>query len=203
MSKRTRRKHKSWADPLLNISDADIDAYLLDKGRLTTPPIIDNNVQQFCKKISPNEKPIFLYVQPLNWSRLNYCNKNVERMIQLYGGKMVLGYKIWYVPHLYIEAERHAVWLNLDGELIDITFNIGGESKILFLPTPTLKTVIAHAYTKPRAAFHPRVENFIKFRTKIEKFHSQIFNVQHDDTWEGWEKELSFERWNLRNYEEN
>ena len=113
-------------------------------------------------------------------------------MIQLHGGKMVLGYKIWYVPRLYIEAERHSVWRNIDGELTDVTFNIGGETKILFLPTPALKTVIAHAHTKPRAAFHPRVENFIEFQTKMEKLQSQVFNIQHDDTWEGWEKGVVF-----------
>lgn len=199
MSKHTRHKNKPWIDPLLTITDENLAAYILNKENLTTPVIIDKNVKRFCKEISPIEEPIFLIIEPQSWSRLNYCNKNVERMIQLHGGEMVLGYKIWYVPCLYIEAERHAVWRNTDGELVDITFNIDGETKILFLPAPALKTIIAHAYTKPRAAFHPRVKNFIESQTKIEKLQSQVFNIQHDDTWEGWEKELSFEAWSLTN----
>lgn len=200
MSKRaSRHKNKSKIDPLLNIPDEDLGKYLFEEKRLTTPATIDNNVQQFCKKISPSESPVFLPVQPLNWSRLNYCNKNVERMIQLHSGKMVLGYKIWYVPFLYIEAERHAVWRSPNGELLEITFNKDGESQILFLPVPALKTVIAHSHTKPRAAFHPRVKNIIEFLKEMEKRQAQIINIQYDDTWEGWERALSFETWGLKN----
>lgn len=198
MSKRiSRHKHKTWVDPLLNLSDKDLGAYLFDNERLTTPATIDNNVQQFCKKISPNETPVFLTVQPLSWSRQNYCNKNVEHMIQLQGGKMVLGYKIWYVPRLYVEAERHTVWCSPEGELVDITFNASGENRILFLSAPALKTVMVHEYTKPRDAFHPRVRDFIELQKKAEKFQSQF--IQRDDSWEGWERETSFELWNLKN----
>lgn len=200
MSKRaSRHKNKSKIDPLLNISDENLGDYLLDKKRLTTPVAIDKNVQQFCQKISPGESPVFLSVQPLNWSRLNYCNKNVERMIQLHGGKMVLGYKLWYVPFLYIEAERHAVWRSPYEELVDITFNRDGEGQILFLPVPALKTVIAHSLTKPRAAFHPRVKDFIEVLKEREKLQAQFYNFQHNDTWDGWEKALSFETWSLKN----
>ena len=199
MSKRTRYKNKSWIDPLLTITDENLATHILNKENLTTPAIIDKNVKQFCKEISPTEEPIFLIIKPQIWSRLNYCNKNVERMIQLHGGEMIMGFKIWYVPSLYIEAERHAVWRNTDGELVDITFNIDGETRILFLPAPSLKTIIAHAHTKPRAAFHPRVKNFVEFQTKMEKLQTQVFNIQHDDTWEGWEKALSFEVWSRKN----
>lgn len=199
MAKRSKHKNKSRIDPLLTITDEKLAAYVLDKDNLTTPALIDRNVMQFCKEISPTEKPIFLIIKPQGWSRLNYCNKNVERMIQLFGGELVLGYKIWYVPCLYIEAERHAVWRTTDGELVDITFNIDGETRILFLPAPALKTIIAHAHTKPRAAFHPRVKNFVEFQTKMEKLQTQVFNIQHDDTWEGWEKGLSFEAWSRMN----
>jgi hypothetical protein len=114
-------------------------------------------------------------------------------MIQLHGGSMVLGYKIWYVPSLYIEAERHAVWHNPEGELVDITFNKDGEAKVLFLLVPTLKAIPAHAYTKPRETFHPRVEKFIKFQVQEEKKKSQHSRV--NDTWEGWERAMSFESW--------
>jgi len=198
MSNRSsRRRNKSWSDPLQNIPDETLGIFLFDNQRLTTPETIDSYVQQFCRKVSPKEVPIFVGVQPLGWSRQNYCNKNVERMIQLHGGRMVLGYKIWYVPRLYIEAERHAIWQNPDGELIDITFNTSGETKILFLPAPALKTVIAYPHTKPREAYHPRVRDFIETHKKVEQFQSQFF--LHDDTWEGWAGGLSFEKWSLIN----
>jgi hypothetical protein len=191
----SRRRNKSKPDSLSNVPDSEIGEYIFDKKRLTTPVEIDNNVQQFCKKISPKELPVFLAVQSPNWSRLKYCNKNVEHMIQLYGGKMVLGYKIWYVPMLYIEAETHAVWQNPGGQLIDITFNPDGETRVLFLPTPKLKTVIAQSYKKPRIAFHPRIKSFIEIKEKMEKLEAPF--IRHTDTWDGWEKELSFETWSL------
>lgn len=196
MSNRSpRRRNKSGNDPLQNIPNERLGAYLFNNQRLTTPETIDNHVRTFCGKVSPKGTPVYVAVQPLQWSRQSYCNKNVERMIQLHGGRMLLGYKIWYVPRLYIEAERHAIWQNPDGEFIDITFNASGETKILFLPAPALKTVIAYPHTKPREAYHPRVKDFIEAHKKFEQFQSQFF--LHDDTWEGWEKALSFEKWCL------
>ena len=189
--KRSKVKHHPTTDPLLHIPDEEIGVYVF--AMLTTPPDIDKYVLQFCKNLSPIENPIFLMVQPPNWSRLYYCNKNVERMMQLHGGSMVIGYKIWYVPSLYIEAERHTVWLNPDGELTDITFNKDGETKILFLPVPTLKTVSVSAETKPRESFHSRVARFIDFQIWTEKMKSQFSRI--DDTWDGWERAISFESW--------
>ena len=110
MSNRKSRYIKK--DPLINIADEFLRDFIFTGNILTTPLKIDKKVMQFCRKISPNESPIFLENQPLSWSRLNYCNKNVEKMIQLSNGSMVLGYKIWYVPEIYIEAERHAIWCN-------------------------------------------------------------------------------------------
>lgn len=189
--KRTKNKHHPTSDLLLHVPDEELPLYLTTS--LTTPPEIDRFVLQFCKKLSPKEEPVFLNVQPPSWSRLNYCNKNVEKMKELYAGSMVLGYKIWYVPSLYIEAERHAVWLNPQGELTDITFNKDGETKILFIPVPQLTTVSVRAETKPREGFHPRVMKFIEFQILTEKMKSQFSIV--DDTWEGWAKAVSFETW--------
>jgi hypothetical protein len=189
--KRSKTKHLPVSDPLLHIPDEELDIYITSS--LTTPPDMDRQVSQFCKKLSPKANPVFLIVQPPDWSRLNYCNKNVERIIELHGGSIVLGYKIWYVPSLYIEAERHAVWLSPKGELMDITFNKDGETKILFLPVPKLTTVSVKAETKPREGFHPRVMKFIEFQIWTEKMKSQFSRI--DDTWEGWERATSFESW--------
>jgi hypothetical protein len=189
--KRPRNKHKSTFDPLLHISDEEIPLYITTS--LTTPSEIDKFVSQFCKKLSPKENPVFLDVQPPSWSRLNYCDKNVEKMKELNNGSIVLGYKIWYVPSLYIEAERHAVWLSPEGTLTDMTFNKDGETKVLFLPAPKLTTVSVRAETKPREAFHPRVAKFIESQILIERMRSQFSMI--DNTWEGWERAISFDVW--------
>lgn len=115
-------------------------------------------------------------------------------MIQIYGGKMVLGYKIWYIKSLYIEAERHSVWKNLENKLVDITFNKSGEERILFLPNPNLKTVVAEGFTKPRMAFTSRVEKAIRTQIEMEKMMIGIT----DDTWTGWDNAISFEKWKIK-----
>lgn len=194
MSKRNSKTSYSHQtiDLLHHVSDNQLPEYIINK--LTTPPTIDKNVLKFCKTLSPGAKPIFVNVSPQSWARFNYCNKNVERMIALQGGEMVLGYKIWYVPNLYIEAERHAVWRNSKGNLVDITPNKDGERRILFLPSPDLTTVVTGTLLKPRDAFHPRVRYLI-----IAFEHSERhIEVRNDDTWEGWEQALSFETWNAQ-----
>jgi hypothetical protein len=189
MTKSRSRHKKQISDPLTDLSDGEIQSYLLQN--LTTPPAIDKQVLQFCKRLSPRENPVFLTVQPANWSRLNYCNKNVEKMVQLHGGVMVYGYKIWYVPRIYIEAERHTVWKNPDGHIVDVTFNPDGEERILFLPVPGLKTVLTATLQRPREVFHPRIDKIMQHQEMMET----MTLVKSDDTWEGWERAVSFEIW--------
>ena len=47
---------------------------------------------------------------------------------------MVLGFKIWYIPDVYIEAEEHVVWEDKNGHKIDVTPIISGEKKNPFCP---------------------------------------------------------------------
>ena len=186
---------KKAKNPLKKLSLEEVEQYIFDHRRLTTPTAIDKNVLQFCKRLSPNHRPVFLDVQTLSWSRLNFCNKNVEKMIKLSGGDMVLGYRIWYAESLYIEAERHAVWKNPKGQLIDISFSVDGEERILFLPAPNLSTVLTSTMTNPRDAFHPKVASLVK---SIEK-QEQKFILSSNDSWEGWEQATSFSEWKSQN----
>ncbi len=55
---------------------------------------------------------------------------NVDKLIEGLGGEKVLGYKIWYLPKSYIEAERHVVH-KLGDVFRDPTFNADGEDRIL------------------------------------------------------------------------
>ena len=48
-------------------------------------------------------------------------------------GKIQYGWIIWEIPEIFIEAEFHAVWINNDGDYLDITPKSDGEERILFL----------------------------------------------------------------------
>lgn len=81
---------------------------------------------------------MFLECKPEPWSRQACCDLNVLKYMETHHGEIVCGYKIWYNPPEYIEAERHAVWSNGE-EYRDVSFNPDGESRILFIPDVTTK----------------------------------------------------------------
>jgi len=49
------------------------------------------------------------------------------------GGQQVNGWAIWQWANVLVEAEAHSVWRSPEGELIDITPHVNGESQVLFL----------------------------------------------------------------------
>lgn len=54
-----------------------------------------------------------------------------------HGGESVVGWAIWEVPGVYIEAEFHSVWRASDGALHDLTPRPTPLDSILFLPDPS------------------------------------------------------------------
>lgn len=101
-------------------------------SNLTTPSEINTQVSHFAKMLS-DSNPIFLTCSPEPWSRQSCCDSNVNKYIEVHGGKMLCGYRIWYNKPSYIEGERHAVWT--DGKVIrDVSFAETGETRILFVP---------------------------------------------------------------------
>ena len=101
----------------------------------TTPEEITEKILKFCKeKIDPTTTPVFLELVPVGDCMLGDCFGNVENYVKNNGGRIQYGWIIWEIPNFFLEAEFHAVWINEDGEYIDITPKVDGERKILFLP---------------------------------------------------------------------
>lgn len=99
----------------------------------TTPTSINNDILEFCKEIDLTTTPIFVSVTPTEGSRHNRCYENVENYVKKNGGRSEDGWIIWEIPKIYLEAEFHRVWVNNEGEHIDITPKKDGEERILFL----------------------------------------------------------------------
>ncbi|MBW2975493.1 hypothetical protein KY366_07265, partial [Candidatus Woesearchaeota archaeon] len=99
----------------------------------TTPTSINNDVLEFCKEIDPTTNPVFVEVAPPKETLYNECYGNVEEQVKKKGGKIEYGWIIWENPKIYLEAEFHAVWINNEGEYIDITPKKDKEKSILFL----------------------------------------------------------------------
>lgn len=101
--------------------------------RETTPIRVTDKIMELCSRILSDVEPEYVSVAAQEWSLLNECFPNVERMVRERGGQQVNGWAIWQWANILVEAEAHSVWQNPEGALIDITPHDNGERQILFL----------------------------------------------------------------------
>lgn len=163
---------------------------LFNPCNLTTPNAIDENITTFCKKISDFE-PFFLKSEPETWSRQSCCDLNVREYIKKNDGELIAGYKIWYHSPKYIEAERHAVWFK-NGSYKDVSFNVDGEEKILFLPDNVEKQATLDGNKKKiRWGKDSKTKQLIDYQEKSES----MMPIEQMDNDEAWRTMLTFEDW--------
>lgn len=99
----------------------------------TVPRALTPALREFCASISSAE-PVFVTSIPVPRAATSFCFENVERRVREKGGSVAYGWAIWHMPGLYFEAEHHAVWRNKFGNLIDVSPQMGGRKRLLFLP---------------------------------------------------------------------
>lgn len=104
--------------------------------RQTTPDTIDFTVRDFCASIRPDKEPAYIIVNPESDAVPRNCYPNVKRRIERAGGTILHGWIIWLSPGLFIEGEHHAIWVSPEGEWVDVTPQLDGEKRLLFLPDP-------------------------------------------------------------------
>jgi hypothetical protein len=75
---------------------------------------------------------MFIDVKPENWAIPNNCFLNVQKMIDKFGGTMIVGWTI-SEPSTMIEANYHAVYMDTDNICTDITPKEFPIEKILFV----------------------------------------------------------------------
>lgn len=102
---------------------------------ITVPKRITPELLSFCATIS-RETPVFIRSTPAADAEPAWCFDNVMRTIARAGGERVFGWAIWHIPGLYFEAEHHGVWRSPEGELVDVSPQLGNATQILFLPDP-------------------------------------------------------------------
>lgn len=105
---------------------------------LRTPTHIDAAVLRLRDLIRPDAEPRFVRVAPEPECEPSRCFENVARKVARDGGERLCGWAIWVWPHVFIEAEHHAVYAPPDGGAWrDLTPGPTADLKRrLFLPHP-------------------------------------------------------------------
>lgn len=91
---------------------------------------------ELCKRIVSSGLPVSVPHLPLAGKPQLECFQTVAEYVAGHGGESVIGWAIWEVPGVYIEAEFHSVWRTSDGVLHDLTPRPIPLDSILFLPDP-------------------------------------------------------------------
>lgn len=102
---------------------------------LSAPREIDDDVLRFCRGISP-EAPFYVPVKPVSKGKMSRCFDNVARQIKRRRGSIAYGWAIWHWPGRYFEAEHHAIWRSPAGFQVDVSPQLDGRKRVLFLPDP-------------------------------------------------------------------
>lgn len=102
--------------------------------KLKTPKVLSESDFEFMKSIN-NNRHIFLKIsnESKRYTPLE-CFDNVKQKIKQDGGSPLFGWCIWK-NEVLIEAEFHCVWQSRNKkQIIDITPQMDGGSRIIFLP---------------------------------------------------------------------
>jgi len=98
------------------------------------PEKIDHRIASLVEEIGVSEKPLYIDVTPEPYAEVKECFSAVNRKVSRDGGNCQLGWQVWQIPDIMIEAEFHAVWKSPQGTLVDITPKSKPISRILFIP---------------------------------------------------------------------
>lgn len=79
------------------------------------------HVLRFCRFVVKRQKPLTVPLQPMPGQAQRDCFAIVEKQVASLGGQRLLGWAIWELPGVFLQAEFHAIWGSPSGELLDLT----------------------------------------------------------------------------------
>src|SRR5262250_2505520 len=75
-----------------------------------TPDTISPQVLDLCRGINPAAEPSFITITPEPGCVPNDCFECIKRKVAREGGRIQLGWSIWELPRVYVQAEHYAVY---------------------------------------------------------------------------------------------
>lgn len=137
--------------------------------RPVTPADITSSLRALIDELVPCGQPLLVDVAPKEDASANDCFLHVPKRVTADGGEQVLGWSLWELPGIFVEAEAHTVWRPPDGGLLDIAPKNAETARVFFLPDSSLRyegrqinsvrrAVVADAYVQ--AYLHTFTEEF-------------------------------------------
>lgn len=108
-------------------------------NRPVTPAEVTSSLRALIDELVPGGQPLLVDVVPREGASANDCFLHVPERVAADGGGQVLGWSLWELPGIFVEAEAHTVWRRPDGGLLDIAPKNAETARVFFLPDPTLK----------------------------------------------------------------
>lgn len=100
-------------------------------------PFGSSHIAALCNELSAGSTPAVVECMPDRDAPANDCFMQVDSHVQRNGGESVIGWALWEIPNVMLEAEFHAVWQSpIDGKLIDLNPRPVNFQHIHFLPDP-------------------------------------------------------------------
>ena len=121
------------------------------KNMLSVPRIQDSTVKILLAAIATGAVPLYIKYSPLARKQLKECFSIVAEQVANCGGESIFGWAILQLDGIWLEAEFHAIWQDLNGNLLDVTPREFPFPQVLFLPDPTLK----YEGIQVESFFHP------------------------------------------------
>lgn len=150
--------------------------------KIRVPKRITKEIEEMCHEINPDRQPIYLTVDSkLSASNEEDCLENVARKIMKDGGNFQFGWAIWEWPEVMLEAEFWAVWVNHDGQWVDVTPRARGE-KVLFIADDKTKFEgkPIDSIVKPLIE-HPLVLQYIELNQRIWRQTDELTSAGAND----------------------
>lgn len=101
--------------------------------KIRVPKKITKTIEELAGEICPGSRPVYIDVDnTLSLSDEDDCFANVAKKMMADGGDFQFGWAVWEWPEVMLEAEFWAVWVNGQGQWVDVTPRARGE-KVLFI----------------------------------------------------------------------
>ena len=104
--------------------------------RPVTPAELTDTIRALIEQLAPGQTPVYADVVPMEGESVNECFGLVNRCVAEKGGEALVGWSLWELPTLFVEAEFHAIWRSPSGSLLDISPRSSPTARVLFLPDP-------------------------------------------------------------------